>query len=132
MGWFLFIFGFLFYCASNLQKTDFLILLPSYIIMIWGTGLLLLAEWRRNNNPQKKVSIFAILCFIFGFIVLELSNTWLTFISLVLSTVFGIVFRIENKKEEGRLVGDSLFLIGVILSGIILFCILLPIIFKPR
>lgn len=133
LGRALFTLGILFFFAANLQHPGYEILI-SYGSIICGVGLLHLVDWKRHKNTPKKVSIFAILCFILGFsgYVFGSEKTWVTWVLLVfllLSIIFGIIFKINNRKQEGKLVGNSLAVAGIILSVPILLFSLFYIIF---
>jgi len=133
------IFSILYAFAANLQYTKFEYLLPSYIGIIISGIILFLSDWFRVNRPQKKISIFALLCFLsgfFNFIIMSggiknkmngYSGIILILLTCISSIVFGIFFKKNNKNADGVLVGSAISIVGIIFSTICILLILIAI-----
>ncbi len=96
-------------------------------MMMLVVVFLFLKEWRNNKNSQKRVSFLALGCFLFAvvFFLPEVLSDWiLALSSIFLSIILGVIFMYRNKKEKGRLIGYSLSVIGLIISGTVLVLVL--------
>jgi hypothetical protein len=121
-------FSILYAFAANLQHTKFEYLLPSYIGIIISGVLLFLGDWLRVKNTKKRISVLAILCFLFGFlsfvimsggIEIRMSKYFASALILLIclsSIIAGIYSKKNNKNVDCALIGNAASVVGITFS----------------
>ncbi|OGW92260.1 MAG: hypothetical protein A3G33_06610 [Omnitrophica bacterium RIFCSPLOWO2_12_FULL_44_17] len=126
--------GFAHTFGASLQTITFNNLQPGYVFIAAGIGFISILEWfERKKSWMSPIDLLSIVSFFFGFSgyiiatakvgnlksnVVEVS---LMLASCIVSIMFG-VFANRRAKNNKDFIGKHLFIMGIILSSIILFC----------